>query len=95
MPLVWDIFHASMNAKGGQLAWCCTTGKYGRGSQLSILEEEFNEYIFFFFEFEKLEYFEGIENFDYFLFFEKLRNFDLLKEFGNFYWRFAHWRFFL
>ena len=41
--------------------------------------------IFFFFEFEKLEYFEGIENFDYFLFFEKLRNFDLLKEFGNFY----------
>ena len=33
--------------RGGQLAWCCTTGEYGRGSYLSVPEEEFNEDFFF------------------------------------------------
>ena len=36
MPLVWDIFHAPMNAEGGQLTWCYTTGEYGRRSQSAI-----------------------------------------------------------
>ena len=31
MPLVWDIFHAPMNAEGGKLTWYCTTGEFGRG----------------------------------------------------------------
>ena len=59
-----------MNAKGGQLAWCCTTGEYGRGSQLSVLEEEFNE-DFFFLNLKNLNIFEGIENFEFFFFFLK------------------------
>ena len=36
MPLVWDIFHASMNVEGGQLTWCCTTREHGRRSQSAI-----------------------------------------------------------
>ena len=36
MPLVWDIFYASMNAEGGQLTWCCTTGEHGRRSKSAI-----------------------------------------------------------
>ena len=74
MPLVWDIFHASMNAKDGQLTWCCTTGEYGRGSQLSVLEEEFNEDFFFFFEFKKLEYIWRNRKFWFFFFESNLRS---------------------
>ena len=83
MPLVWDILHASMNAEGGQLTCCCITGECGRGSQLFVPEEEFNEdffFFFFFFEFGKLEFFEGIENFEFF-FFENFGNLEFLKEF--------------
>ena len=64
MPLVWDIFHASKNAEGGQLTWCCTTEKYGRGSYLSVPEEEFNEDFFIVEKFGNFEFFKGIENFD-------------------------------
>ena len=38
--------------------------------------------IFFFFEFEKLEYFEGNENFDFF--FEKFGNLEFFQEIENF-----------
>ena len=40
--------------RGGQLAWCCTTGEYGRGSYLSVPEEEFNEDFFFFLNLKNL-----------------------------------------
>ena len=56
--------------------------KYGRGSQLSVPKEEFNE-DFFFFEFEKLKYFEGIVNFDFF-FFEKFGNLEFFQGIENF-----------
>ena len=36
--------------------------------------------IFFFFEFEKLEYFEGIENFDFFFFLKNLEILNFFKE---------------
>ena len=71
-PLVWDIFHTLMNVEGGQLTWCCTTGEYGRRSQLSVPEEEFNEDFFFFWrnwKFRLMNFFEGIENFDWWFFF--------------------------
>ena len=47
MPLVSDIFHASKNAEGGQLTWCCTTREHGKGLELFVLEEEFIEFFFF------------------------------------------------
>ena len=36
---------------------------------------------FFFFEFGKLEFFKGIENFEFFFFLEKFGNLEFLKEF--------------
>ena len=41
---------------------------------------------FFFFEFEKLEYFEGIENFDFFFFFENFGNLEFFQGIENFDW---------
>ena len=52
--------------------------------------------IFFFFWIRKTWIFRRNWKFWIFFFFlEKFRNLDLLKEFGNFYWIFVHWRFFL
>ena len=66
MPQVWDILHASMNAEGEQLTWCCIIGERGRGFLKKILMKFF----FFFFEkFGNLEFFQGIENFDWWFFF--------------------------
>ena len=97
MPLVWDIFHASMNVEGGQLTWCCITGEFGKGSELFVPEEEFNEDFFFLFEkFGNLEFlffdffffFKGIENFDWWIFFEKFGNLEFFQVIENFDWCF-------
>ena len=37
-------------------------------------------FLFYFFEFEKLEYFEGIENFDFFFFLKNLEILNFFKE---------------
>ena len=91
MPLVWDIFHAPMNAEGGQLTWCWTTGNMEEDHSFLFLKKNLMK-IFFFFEFEKLKYFEGIENFDFFFlknleilnFFKELK---ILIDFFFFFWK--------
>ena len=118
MPLVWDIFHASKNAEGGQLTWCCTTEKYGRDHSFLFLKKNLMKIFFFnfenlnfskelkilnfFFFFEKfgnLEFFHGIENFDFFsrswklwlidfFFFEKFGNLEFFQGIENFDWWF-------
>ena len=40
--------------------------------------------LFFFFEFGKLEFFKGIENFEFFFFFEKFGNLEFFQGIENF-----------
>ena len=83
MSLVWDILHASMNSEGGQLTWCCITRECGRGSQLSVPEEEFNEDLFFFFwilNFENLNFSKELKFFIFLFFLKNLEILNFFKE---------------
>ena len=91
MPLVWDIFHAPMNAEGGQLTWCWTTGNMEEDHSFLFLKKNLMK-IFFFLNLKNLNIskelkiliFFFLKNLEILNFFKELK---ILIDFFFFFWK--------